>query len=139
MVYGKGSPRGGAMGTSMQYMDITLDSEALGALRALQAPGQASLLLRVMDLFEASSAKLMAELEQHLASGDIEAITRSAHTLKSSSANIGATQLAAQAKAVEMCGRAQDLAGCRAEAARLNDLFEGTLVAVAAVRAQDAG
>jgi len=139
MVFGKVSPRGGAMGTAMQYMDITLDSEALGALRALQAPGQASLLLRVMDLFEASSAKLMAELEQHLASGDIEAITRSAHTLKSSSANIGATQLAAQAKAVEMCGRAQDLAGCRAEAARLNDLFEGTLVAVAAVRAQEAG
>ncbi len=127
------------MGAAMEYMDITLDMDALGALRALQAPGQPSLLLRVLDLFEASSAKLMAELGQQLASGDIEAITRSAHTLKSSSANIGATQLAAQAKAVEMCGRAQDLAGCRSEAERLEGLFEGTLVAVAALRAQEAG
>jgi len=123
----------------MEYVDITLDQEALGGLRALQAPGQPSLLLRVMDLFETSAAKLMAELDQHLASGDIEAITRAAHTLKSSSANIGATQLAEQAKAVEMCGRAQDLAGCRSEAGRLKGLFEGTLVAVAALRAQEAG
>lgn len=123
----------------MEYVEITLDTEALGGLRALQVPGQPSLLLRVMDLFEASSTKLMAELEQHLANGDIEAATRSAHTLKSSSANIGATQLAAQAKAVEMCGRAQDLAGCRAEATSLPGLFEGTLVAVAALRVQEAG
>ena len=127
------------MGAAMEYVDITLDMESLVALRALQAPGQPSLLLRVMDLFETSSAKLMAELEQYLASGDIEAITRAAHTLKSSSANIGATQLAAQAKAVEVCGRAQDLAGCRAEAQGLKALFEGTLVAVAALRAQEAG
>jgi len=123
----------------MEYVEITLDTEALGGLRALQVPGQPSLLLRVMDLFDASSTKLIAELEQHLASGDIEGITRSAHTLKSSSANIGATQLAAQAKAIEMCGRAQDLAGCRAAAESLPGLFEGTLVAVAALRAQEAG
>jgi two-component system sensor histidine kinase BarA len=123
----------------MEYVEITLDTEVLGGLRALQVPGQPSLLLRVLDLFEASSTRLIAELEQHLASGDIEGITRSAHTLKSSSANIGATQLAAQAKAVEMCGRAQDLAGCRAAAESLQGLFEGTLIAVAALHVQEAG
>lgn len=123
----------------MEPAKITLDTQTLDGLRALQLPGQPSLVLRVLDMFEKSSAKLLAELEAQLAAGDLESATRAAHTLKSSSGNIGATALAEAARLCEMRGRAGDLAGFRTEAGALGPLFAATLAAVAAARAQEAG
>ena len=122
----------------MQYDDIRLDPDALAALRALQIPGRPSIVLRVFDLFESSTAKLLAELDQGLASADLALVTRAAHTLKSSSANIGATALAARGKAIEPCGREGDLDGCRAAAAGVQALFDATLAVVAALRCEEA-
>lgn len=123
----------------MEPATITLDAQTLDGLRALQLPGQPSLVLRVLDMFEKSSAKLISELESHLADGDLESATRAAHTLKSSSGNVGATALAEAARACEMLGRSGDLPGFRTAAAALAPLFAATLVAVAAARAQEAG
>jgi two-component system sensor histidine kinase/response regulator len=123
----------------MEQATITLDAQTLDALRALQLPGQPSLVLRVLDMFEKSSAKLIGELESHLADGDLESATRAAHTLKSSSGNVGATALAEAARDCEMLGRGGDLPGFRTTAAALAPLFAATLVAVAAARAQEAG
>ncbi len=122
----------------MHNADITLDADAIAALRALQIPGRPSIVLRVIDLFESSATGLVGELEQALESGDIAVVTRAAHTLKSSSANIGATALAAHAKAIEACGRDGDLAACRTTASGLRDLFDATLAAVAALRCGEA-
>ncbi|MGE3772426.1 MAG: Hpt domain-containing protein [Gammaproteobacteria bacterium] len=122
----------------MQHADIHLDPDAIAALRALQMPGRPSIVLRVFDLFETSTASLLIELEQGLASGDLSLVTRAAHTLKSSSANIGATALAAQAKAIEHCGREGDLEGCKAAGAGLQALLDTTLAAVAALRCEEA-
>lgn len=122
----------------MQHADIQLDPAAIAALRALQMPGRPSIVLRVFDLFETSTASLLSELERGLASGDLALVTRAAHTLKSSSANIGATALAARAKAIEHCGREHDLEGCRAASAGLQALCDATLAAVAALRCEEA-
>lgn len=121
----------------MQTMEIRLDAAAIAALRSLQVPGRPSILLRVMDLFESSAQALVAELEQGLESGDVPTIMRAAHTLKSSGANIGATELAAHSKRIEQCGRDGDLAGCRQQAEGFKPLFAATLVAVAALRATE--
>ena len=120
----------------MQHADITLDIEAIAALRALQVPGRPSILLRIIDLFESSASALLAELEQGLESGDLEVVTRAAHTLKSSGANLGATALAAQARLIEQAGRDGDLAGCRGAADGLQTLFVATLAAVSALRSE---
>lgn len=122
----------------MQLPEIMLDADAIAALRALQAPGRPSILLRVMDLFESSAQALVAELEQGLESGDLPTIMRAAHTLKSSSANIGAMDLAAHSKRIEQCGRDGDLAGCRQQAAGYRPLFTATLAAVSALRSTEA-
>lgn len=122
----------------MDQTKITLDSQTLSGLRALQLPGQPSLVLRVLDMFEKSAGKLLGELDAHLAAGDLESATRAAHTLKSSSGNVGATELAEMARTCEMCGRAGDLAGCRAAAENLAPLFLATLAAVESARAQEA-
>jgi HPt (histidine-containing phosphotransfer) domain-containing protein len=132
-------PRDDAAEGFMEAAKITLDAQTLDGLRALQLPGQPSLVLRVLDMFEKSSAKLLAELEVQLANGDLESATRAAHTLKSSSGNIGATELAEAARLCEMRGRAGDLAGFRTEAVALGPLFGATLAAVAAARAQETG
>jgi|LNFM01.1.fsa_nt_gb HPt (histidine-containing phosphotransfer) domain-containing protein len=122
----------------MQQLEIMLDAQAIAALRALQVPGRPSILLRVMDLFASSAQALVAELEQALESGDLPTIMRAAHTLKSSSANIGATELAAHSKRIEQCGRDGDLDGCRRHAEGFKPLFDATLVAVAALRGAEA-
>ncbi len=121
----------------MAQPDITLDAQAIAALRALQAPGRPFILLRVMNLFESSATALLAELEQGLESGDLPTLTRAAHTLKSSSGNIGAVALADCSKAIERCGRDGDLEGCRLGAAGLSTLFMSTLAAVSVVRGQE--
>ncbi|HMM75997.1 MAG TPA: Hpt domain-containing protein [Gammaproteobacteria bacterium] len=122
----------------MQHADIHLDPDAIAALRALQMPGRPSIVLRVFDVFETSAAGLLADLGRGLASGDLALVTRAAHTLKSSSANIGATALAARAKALEHSGRDGDLEGCRAAGTGLQGLLDATLAAVAALRREEA-
>lgn len=122
----------------MQHADIHLDPDAIAALRALQIPGRPSIVLRVFDLFETSTASLLSDLERGLASGDLTLVTRAAHTLKSSSANIGATALAARAKAIEHCGREGDLEACQAASEGLQALLDTTLAAVAALRCEEA-
>lgn len=121
----------------MQHADIILDTTAIAALRALQVPGRTSIILRVVDLFERSTTSLMSELEQGLERGDIGLVTRVAHTLKSSSANIGATALAERAKIIEQSGREGRLDDCRSAAEGLLALFNGTLAAVDALRRQE--
>lgn len=122
----------------MQTADLRLDPDAIAALRALQIPGRPSIVLRVFDLFESTSAKLLAEVQQGLADSDLTLVTRAAHTLKSSSANIGASALAARAKTIELCGRDGQIDGCRAASEDLPALFEATLAAIAALRCEEA-
>lgn len=122
----------------MQNADIKLDADAIAALRALQVPGRPSIVLRIIDLFESSATALLTELEQGLDEGDVATVTRAAHTLKSSSANIGAMDLAAHAKRIEQAGRDGDLAGCRSAANGLQTLFIATLAAVTALRCEEA-
>jgi HPt (histidine-containing phosphotransfer) domain-containing protein len=121
----------------MPDAEIKLDTAAIAALRALQIPGRPSIILRIVDLFETSATALVGELEQALDDGDLAVATRAAHTLKSSSANIGASDLATQARHIEQCGRDGDLAACRTAAEPLHTLLMGTLAAVAALRCSE--
>ena len=70
-----------------------LDEAALANLRSLDPTGKARLLERVLAAFEASLARLGPQLDAARRSGDAEAVKQVAHTLKSSSASIGAIKL----------------------------------------------
>lgn len=72
---------------------VHLDEDALERLRQLDPTGANQLLKRVFDAFESSAGRLLPQLREAQRRGDPLGIRHVAHTLKSSSASIGATRL----------------------------------------------
>lgn len=65
--------------------------------------------VRIVGLFLEDAPRLIARLESASTVPDLEAMRDAAHTLKSSSANVGAMALSTAAKRVELGARAQKL------------------------------
>lgn len=105
-----------------------IDRAALDALRALSKQTGQDLLGRILDAYAASAEKLVAEIVSAAARADAEAIRRAAHTLKSGSANVGATDIAARALRLEELGSSGSTEGASALArdlpARLATVLE---------------
>ncbi|MGZ8499370.1 MAG: Hpt domain-containing protein [Candidatus Binatia bacterium] len=78
--------------------------------------------------FLSDAAARMARLRQALARGDADSLRLEAHTLKSSSANMGALEFADLAKRFEAAGRDGDLAALASEV----NCFERQFAAVKA-------
>jgi HPt (histidine-containing phosphotransfer) domain-containing protein len=90
--------------------DAHLDLAALERMRALQQEGAPSVLDRVIEHYLRQSPQLLQTLQKAVAQDDTVTLQQAAHTLKSSSATLGASCLAALCKALEAMGRARDLA-----------------------------
>ena len=78
-----------------------LDPDALARLEELDPTGANHLLARVLKAYQSSAARLMPQLEAARAAGDDATVRLVAHTLKSSSASIGAMALSARCAQVE--------------------------------------
>lgn len=87
-----------------------LDAEALGRLVALDPSGESRLLERVLKAFQATAGRLGPQLEAARVGGDRNAMRLVAHTLKSSSASIGALALSALCAKVESAIRTDAMA-----------------------------
>jgi HPt (histidine-containing phosphotransfer) domain-containing protein len=70
-----------------------LDEASLQRLRDLDPGGHSRLLERVLRAFESSVLRLAPQLREAGVRGDMQAIRHVAHTLKSSSASVGALRL----------------------------------------------
>jgi hypothetical protein len=86
---------------SRQPSDVTdpraglLDAQALARLRDLDPSGQAGLVQRVLATYTLSLQRLLAQLAVARDAGDRDGMRHAAHTLKSSSASVGALELSA--------------------------------------------
>ena len=78
-----------------------VDVSALEALRALQAPGAPDIRERVIGLYLQQTPQQLGELRAALARQDNTAVERAAHTVKSSSANVGAMRLSVLCRELE--------------------------------------
>ncbi len=78
-----------------------LNPEAIQRLRELDPTGESQLLTRVFQAFETSLNRLLPQLEQARGTADAASVRLVAHTLKSSSATIGALQLSRVCAEVE--------------------------------------
>ncbi|MBX2837311.1 MAG: Hpt domain-containing protein [Gammaproteobacteria bacterium] len=113
-------------------MNDHLDTQALQAITALQRPGKPDLLKRVLGLFESESPKSLLQIQTGLAEQDIEKIRFGSHSLKSSSANVGAMLLSQRCKELEAAARSGDLSQCQQLE---EDLIELHQLAVKALQA----
>ena len=95
--------------------DSVLDPEAIDKLRALQRPGRPNLLLRIIAMFRDDAPRQVERMTMAASSGDDETLLRSAHTLKSTAANIGAWPLRDACRSIEHKVQQGDLAGARDE------------------------
>jgi HPt (histidine-containing phosphotransfer) domain-containing protein len=85
-----------------------LDTSMLESLRELASPDQPDFLRNLLTLFTQSAPGRIRTLLAALQSGDLSHVGREAHTLKSSAANIGATEFSEICQAIEKAARSND-------------------------------
>ena len=79
----------------------SLDEHALRQIRSLRQPGGPDLLKRVADLYVTNSRTLIDAMREAILRDDATGMLHAAHSLKSSSANVGATELSELCAALE--------------------------------------
>ena len=89
--------------------DEPLDAKILENIRSLQRSGAPNMLQRVVTLYFENSKPAMDKFRSAVAQKDIDSIRTIAHSLKSSSANVGAIRLAGCCRTVENKAREQDI------------------------------
>jgi CheY-like chemotaxis protein len=92
-----------------------LCADALGRLRDLESEADRGVVQRVMARFLENSPGLLQALRQGMADRDVDRIRAASHTLKSTSAVVGATVLAERCATLEALARQ----GCRDDAVPL--------------------
>ena len=85
---------------------------------------------RLIEKYLINARALIQAIGQAYAGDEIETIMRSAHTLKSSSASLGVTKVAALAKTIEAAARQGDAEQALAEAASLEEAFNAAELAL---------
>jgi HPt (histidine-containing phosphotransfer) domain-containing protein len=88
-----------------------IDRSVLASLRELQDVGDPDIIAEVGGLFVKHSPEKVNAILQSVESGDAKGLHMAAHSLKSSSAYVGAMRLSALAKELELKGRSNSLEG----------------------------
>ncbi|MCO6451638.1 MAG: Hpt domain-containing protein [Caldilineales bacterium] len=101
--------------------NATIIDEA--TLDALAEMADAEFVGELIDAFCEETPRQITELRAALADGDVEVFRRTAHTIKSTSATLGAPDFAKQAKALEDIGRAGDLSDAGDQVDRLAESY----------------
>jgi HPt (histidine-containing phosphotransfer) domain-containing protein len=91
-------------------------------------------LIELIDLYLADTPKRLSELRRALDTRDIPTLTREAHTIKSSSVNLGAMKMSGIAKKLEFAGRAGELGQIAEYVAHIEAEFEVVKAALQALR-----
>ena len=124
---------GGVDAGDQRAAQSVLDATALGRLAELDPKGDSRLLERVLEAFQGSVARLRPQLDAARRSGDRSAIRLVAHTLKSSSASIGAVRLSQLCAQVETSIRLDTEPDLTPLLAQFDEALDGALQAIAAL------
>ena len=101
-----------------------LDQKALDNIRAVQQEGAPNLLDRIIKIYFENSPKLLQALHDAVVKDNApDTMGQAAHSLKSSSANLGATGLAALCREIEDMARENRTAGAGAILDEIEKLY----------------
>jgi len=110
----------------------------LDQLRALDPAGGMGLTRKILQVYLDSSGTLIAQIEQAIVTGDGETVRRAAHSLKSSSANVGAETLSGCFKQLESLGRDGKLAKASTEFTETRREYEQAVIEIRTMLAEGA-
>jgi HPt (histidine-containing phosphotransfer) domain-containing protein len=113
-----------------EVVTVSIDENALKAIKALQRPGKPDLLDRIVGLFKTESPKILSSMVEGIDSMDMEVVRVAAHTLKSSSAYVGALDLSERCKQLERAAYDQNFPACIALGDSVEDIFADSCTAL---------
>jgi HPt (histidine-containing phosphotransfer) domain-containing protein len=119
--------------SSCPALPVTLDAAALSRLRELDPEGRLGVVERVMKAFETSLTRMVGQLVNERSGGNAAVVSAVAHTLKSSSASVGALALSRACADVEKRLRNGEPGDLMAEIERLLAESDAALTAVKAM------
>ncbi len=79
-----------------------INRSVLKTLRNLQIEGQPDILASIISAYLSSSERIFAELQEAMSVNNLAVVCNSAHSLKSASANVGATNFSEICREIEM-------------------------------------
>ena len=104
--------------------------EELDKIRQMQRPGRENLLLKVVELYKENAPVLLEQIQSCYAENDVAGLKRASHTLKSSSAQLGARLFSLQCKAIELKAASNDLTGVDMDIRSLLEDFHKVITAL---------
>jgi signal transduction histidine kinase/CheY-like chemotaxis protein len=121
------APRANEADASVQVAEAAepvLDARVLDDLRGRFGADARAMLANLIQVYLENSQRLIDVLGPALADRDASALFHAAHTLKSSSANIGVMRLSGVAREMEMAARGNRLDGLDASVTRMRQEFD---------------
>ena len=112
-----------------------LDMAMIDRLRELERGTRAGMVARLVNTFADSSRKLLTQIEEGVDGGEPETVRDAAHSLKSSSAQLGATHVSELALRLEELGRSGEMELAPELADQLRGSLEAALEALAEIAA----
>jgi two-component system sensor histidine kinase/response regulator len=103
--------------------EAPLNEGVVVSLRELQEEGEPSILAELIKLFLEDAPNRIVALREAVHAGEGQAVERIAHTLKGSSGNMGATQMAAICSELEAVGASGDVSQAQSLLKRLEVEF----------------
>jgi HPt (histidine-containing phosphotransfer) domain-containing protein len=103
---------------------VIIDLQTIENLRALNPGDNDEFLREIAAIFSEDTPLRIAELDQSLAGGDLPRFTRAAHSIKGSSANLGALALRAVAEKLEHLARTNGMANAASLVAEIKVEFD---------------
>ncbi|MCP5450993.1 MAG: response regulator, partial [Gammaproteobacteria bacterium] len=118
-------------------LPMALDVTVLENIRRMERNGSPGLMARLADLYQRNTATLLEQLRGAAKLGEREGLRTVAHTLKSSSANVGATRMQGLCKELEMMARAGPVPDAMAYVVAIEQEFAMIRVALRGQLAQE--
>jgi CheY-like chemotaxis protein len=110
----------------------TMDSAVLDEMLRQFGAENLPMIQELIAIYLDNAPKLLAEMESALAAASAKDLMRAAHTLKSSSASVGAMRLSVLAKSIELAAREGQLDGLAAPVGDCRAEFDGVRLALSA-------
>ncbi len=107
-----------------------IDRSVLASLRELQDADEPDIVAEVGGLFVKHAPEKISAILQAVEKGDAKGLQIAAHSLKSSSAYVGAMHLSAMSKELELMGRSGTLEGVKDKIEKMRAEYERVMAAL---------